>query len=1597
MPFEELVSRVEARVAERAARREGQGAEAGAQGQGPAQPRPVVPHDPVGAAGAPPAAPQAAGPPAVVWRMGEARLGEALALMDEIDQGAGRWGIPELRVYAELRRAAVAEGAISGLVVGALVEWGQREVAAYAASVGGPPYADWVAKCHRARNEMLREVDTAVPFEAAAVGECHLPGMTWGVVGPVDGTVWYLSWAVAKGLAMSPARGAAEAGGRLRADLATAYVAASTAWMRGQWKVGGKEGRVVEVGGDGGGGVWGGGAWGGAEGGGQQRRAVACAACGVRPVGGPSGLCGPCHWHGGVCASGCGRTAAMGRDCRSCSKARSGSGSGRGGASSQGRTPPWVQWPTPPTQWPAPPPPASQPPGKRRAPHGPQPQASYYPAPPSGGRAGRGPVWGGRGRHYLPLCADDRCGGCGRWRDRQADSLDEAVRVAEAMRAAGWRPHQGEAEWDRVEQGAEEARPLGAPLSAQVRDAQRAVCGPPLAPSFLTEEEAAAGGVEVGVEAPVVMRGTVATWSTEADRDALYATLCADVAAGVLERGEVRAKGRVFVGPKGRVIYDPAAVNDAIPAEARTVRYGSVADAFAFALPLAAKLDLKDAFHSVPVANRDRPYLGLEVDGVVLRYAALPFGLATAPKRFVDCLARTLGSVGGARMVAYMDDVLVLGASAGEVVASLCAVVEALVRDGWRVSAAKTFARPTSGPIFLGFRLSLRDRAIALAPAKLPSCVAKARLVAEGAQTWRRQLHELLGFVSWAAPALKGSGFVVPALHRAWRTGAWDGEAGQCMEVLVRMLEAAVRPTPIDAPPLQVAVVTDASDAGWAVVVVDGEGQVRFVERGELSGAQQGWSSTAREAVAAVRAVSVVLAKGVGPPGSLHVHLSTDSSALAAVFARQRTRSVEVARALETLVGWVAQGLVISASWRRRSEGLQPLADAASAGHTWWHPGPELREWLRLFEVDVHVGAGTSGLSVAPRYTSVVDDEVREAVLSAAHAAGVVTWTGWIGVGSRFRCAGLAVLCHPRWGDERRSLLNLQEAARVILVTRGGSLDPAVFRGLGGSVSIHLPPEGVRWWVGERVDAEGRRLAPGLRRVQDLVVVDYVRGPQADAEQQLRLAMAQSLHPGPNLRRIVAEVRARREAEGARRAEGGRVLAAPGAPAAPSRLAALVRATREARDRQPGAARRGNGGPGRVRVPAAGGAGREAEAVATVGELEGPPTVTAVLRAVTTGSVVLGGDLNEEGERRVAEARAAVRRQGAPSTLRAQRTAAALLVTAREVGAEAKPASAVILDKLAMAYAHGRTTGPGAVLPVTASEDLSALAAMLRRLGFPAAPYLGPSTKAYLVERGAAQRRHHSNALPLPMSWLIGVEPQEGTLDHELWASRMLQAAFCLRPGIAGQVRKGNLVSWGPGWILTWVQQDKSRRQDVLAPPGTAMREWRVTATAQPQAVEAIQQYWDRAEGHADRVFPRASPTAVLAWLRRAWTHDPTQVPRLTAHGFRVGADMELHELRVPPDYINVLGWWARKEAPGRSMRAYYNSVNLGRLMCCTRLLGGMQWAAPVEGVHVGQGVEPPDWEEEWREFKARLPAQPPDLRGPATGTLDGDDDSGPD
>ena len=262
----------------------------------------------------------------------------------------------------------------------------------------------------------------------------------------------------------------------------------------------------------------------------------------------------------------------------------------------------------------------------------------------------------------LPLC-QEACGRCDKWRPMDAvrRTLREAVDLALSMRDAGWRPHECPQSWDRSELSLREHALSSIPphLTRQVRLLEEEAALPQHRPLCVVPD----GGVRIAsADIMTGLEGTVgpATRTTAANRAAIYTAVVADVASGVLERGDVRVLGRIFVGPKSRALYDAEDVNNAIPQEERTVRYGSVADLVAADGKVAVKLDLKSAFKSVDVDVRDRPLLGVEVDGVTLRHAKLPFGLATSPRLFVEALQRTMSKVAlpeGTTAICYVDDI----------------------------------------------------------------------------------------------------------------------------------------------------------------------------------------------------------------------------------------------------------------------------------------------------------------------------------------------------------------------------------------------------------------------------------------------------------------------------------------------------------------------------------------------------------------------------------------------------------------------------------------------------------------------------------------------------------------------------------------------------------------------------------------------------------------------------------------------------------------------------------------------------------------------------------------------------------------------------
>lgn len=1149
------------------------------------------------------------------------------------------------------------------------------------------------------------------------------------------------------------------------------------------------------------------------------------------------------------------------------------------------------------------------------------------------------------------MCERPECGACHPWRrvSGEQTTLERLVTIARTMRERGWWPHQVVRDLDRVEHGAAPGVPLPSELARRAtRLAEEAAADEPRRLRVLSPEEVEAGGVDpfpgVDEDALVTPQPTPPyTRTSVADRRALYEAIAAQLAAGVLEMGEVVSLGRLFRGPKDRPLLDPRWVNDLIPTSERTVRYGRVEDLLEGNAQHGVKADLKAAFCTVPVATARRPFLGICVDGVVLRYARLPFGLATSPRRFVELLQRSLDSVPrmpAAAVSVYVDDIAVTATEPNVAAQQMIQILEALRRDGWRVAVGKTFLRPTPRIIFLGWAIDLPTRAAALTEAKRD----KAKLWAEWAPRNPQVLQKLLGLASWARRALRASGFLVPILWKVVGGAPWSDEAEVNLGALMRMIEAAAVPVPLDAPTRLLPIVTDASDGAWAYALL-ADGRVTHMGRGRLPERARQWSSTAREALAVVGAIQELDALGTDMRHVL-ISVSTDSASLAHILKNGRTRSPEVARALEEIVKRAAEGLTVTAHWVRRSEGLQPLVDSATAEVRCWHPPRDLRAFVSRYfgPFDVHLGAGERRHSMADRFTSSDPGGMR----SAAQAQIEANWTGWLGRDSCAKVEGRRVVAHPEWGKEPECLRSMRAAGAIVMMLRASKAAPTLLdveRAAFRTVVAVRPPEALRRWVASEFGQQ--EAAAGIIHVSDLWVVAWTRtlptSAQAAAEGDLRAALAQALHPGPRLESTVS----------------GSADVAFFAEVARKRRAVVHRADQE-RPRE---------------------------------ESTGlPQTLSDWLTAVRDDQVVLGTALSKEAERYAAEVTASLsssRRRARGRQPRAAGAAGRMLRLAEALGTEKATATPEAWDTLAFIYVASRLPGrvPSPVdwgphvQPATVRDELSAVAEALRTRGATVPPYLGTRASRYLKARGAFQRVEASNALPLSLAWLLTVEPREDAPEHPIWASRVLQSGFVLRPGMAGLVRKGNLVAWGPGFVLTWVVRDKTRRGDEER-PDAPLSQWRVSACGHVKVAAVIRGYHAAAAHDRDLIFPTATPRAVMEWLRSVRTVSPTEVQRLTAHGFRTAADTELLELGAPAEWINALGHWARATVEGRASVTYYGSLDLGKLMMLTARMGEVDLHHPAPGVHVTLASPGPvDWDAAWEAYRKELPKDPPQIR----------------
>lgn len=133
------------------------------------------------------------------------------------------------------------------------------------------------------------------------------------------------------------------------------------------------------------------------------------------------------------------------------------------------------------------------------------------------------------------------------------------------------------------------------------------------------------------------------------------------------------------------------------------------------------KLDLQDAYNSIPVDKSDRPFLCFlhPETQEVLCYTCLPFGLSDAPRVITKILAPVASFLRklGILLIVYLDDWLLVAKTKAQVEEEVQLAAYLLEHLGFRLNCKKSILQGEM--VFLGVSVNSRTMELSLPQAKV--------------------------------------------------------------------------------------------------------------------------------------------------------------------------------------------------------------------------------------------------------------------------------------------------------------------------------------------------------------------------------------------------------------------------------------------------------------------------------------------------------------------------------------------------------------------------------------------------------------------------------------------------------------------------------------------------------------------------------------------------------------------------------------------------------------------------------------------------------------------------------------------------------------
>ena len=116
-------------------------------------------------------------------------------------------------------------------------------------------------------------------------------------------------------------------------------------------------------------------------------------------------------------------------------------------------------------------------------------------------------------------------------------------------------------------------------------------------------------------------------------------------------------------------------------------------------------LDLKSAYHQIPIPLEDRPYTAFEANGRLLQFTRIPFGVTNGVSAFQRSIDSVISKHKLTGTYAYLDNITIVGKSKEEHDRRLQRFLDATEQEGLTLNDAKSILSKTEIKL-LGYKIS---------------------------------------------------------------------------------------------------------------------------------------------------------------------------------------------------------------------------------------------------------------------------------------------------------------------------------------------------------------------------------------------------------------------------------------------------------------------------------------------------------------------------------------------------------------------------------------------------------------------------------------------------------------------------------------------------------------------------------------------------------------------------------------------------------------------------------------------------------------------------------------------------------------------------